>query len=80
MSANSDVLMEGRSGAEGYDPERMHCMEVWGGNRGTDKSFEMPGLRTWVFSRPYLEAKSGGDVYYVSSVRRVGSPESCWPT
>jgi serine phosphatase RsbU (regulator of sigma subunit) len=42
-------------------------MEVWGGNRGTDKSFEMPGLRTWVFSRPYLEAKSGGDVYYVSS-------------
>jgi len=49
------------------DPERMHCMEVWGGNRGTDKSFEMPGLKTWVFSRPYLEAKSGGDVYYVSS-------------
>jgi serine phosphatase RsbU (regulator of sigma subunit) len=67
MSPGSGVLIEGRSGAGGYDPERMHCMEVWGGNRGTDKSFEMPGLKTWVFSRPYLEAKSGGDVYYVSS-------------
>jgi phosphoserine phosphatase RsbU/P len=67
MSANRDAAIDGRSQANGPEPERMHCMEVWGGNRGTDKSFEMPGLKTWVFSRPYFEAKSGGDVYYVSS-------------
>ena len=67
MSTISNVLVEDHAEAEGGDSERMHCMEVWGGNRGTDKSFEMPGLRTWVFSRPYREAHSGGDVYYVSS-------------
>ncbi len=47
--------------------ERMQCMEVWGGNRSVNKAFDMPGLRTWIFSRPHEEAESGGDVYYVSS-------------
>ena len=49
------------------EPERMQCMEVWGGNRETDRGFEMPGLATWVYSRPHLQASSGGDVYYLSS-------------
>jgi serine phosphatase RsbU (regulator of sigma subunit) len=47
--------------------QRMQCMEVWGGNRPTDSAFEMPGLRVWLFSRPHLNAKAGGDVYYLSS-------------
>ncbi len=65
MSASENVRSGGVPAAE--ESERMQCMEVWGGNRGTNKSFEMPGLRTWVYSRPYSEDKSGGDVYYVSS-------------
>ncbi|MHB8865585.1 MAG: PP2C family protein-serine/threonine phosphatase, partial [Pirellulaceae bacterium] len=47
--------------------ERMQCLEVWGGNCGVRRAFEMPGLETWVFSQPHLESAAGGDVYYLSS-------------
>jgi phosphoserine phosphatase RsbU/P len=47
--------------------DRMQCMEVWGGNSEVNKSFEMPGLRAWVYSKPYGKSTAGGDVYYVSS-------------
>jgi serine phosphatase RsbU (regulator of sigma subunit) len=42
-------------------------MEVWGGNCEVDRGFEMPGLQTWIFSRPHGNAQDGGDVYYISS-------------
>lgn len=46
----------------------MHCMEIWGGNRKIDKSFEAPGLDIYVHSVPYNESKTGGgDIYYVTS-------------
>ena len=48
-------------------PERMRCMEIWGGNRATDKQLEMPGLCAWVYSRPHGSSLGGGDVYYLSS-------------
>ncbi len=48
-------------------PERMQCMEVWGGNSGANRAFEMPGLEAWVYSKPHLESVAGGDVYYLSS-------------
>lgn len=47
--------------------DRMHCMEVWGGNSPVDRGFEVPGLEVWVYSRPHERADFGGDVYYVSS-------------
>ena len=48
--------------------ERMQCMEIWGGNRTIDKSFEAPGLDIYVHSIPYKESKTGGgDIYYVTS-------------
>ena len=47
--------------------ERMQCMEVWGGNSEVDRSFEMPGLKAWVYSRPFDNSAGGGDVYYISS-------------
>ena len=47
--------------------ERMQCMEVWGGNQGTNRHLEMTGLETWIFSEPHQSDQSGGDVYYVSS-------------
>ncbi len=48
-------------------PERMQCMEVWGGNVRVEKHFQMPGLDVWVSSQPLGEASAGGDVYYLSS-------------
>ena len=47
--------------------QRMHCMEVWGGSRGVETSVVMAGLDAWVYSRPYGESASGGDIHYVSS-------------
>jgi sigma-B regulation protein RsbU (phosphoserine phosphatase) len=49
------------------DPERMSCMEVWGGNVRVEKHFQMPGLDVWVSSQPEGHATAGGDVYYLSS-------------
>ena len=45
----------------------MSCMEIWGGNRSTQRTVTLPGLDAWVYSRPYQQAESGGDVYYVSN-------------
>jgi sigma-B regulation protein RsbU (phosphoserine phosphatase) len=59
----SDVTTE----KTGETAARMQCMEVWGGNRRVDRSFDMPGLQTWVYSRPFGDSDGGGDVYYVSS-------------
>lgn len=48
-------------------PERMQCMEVWGGNMRVERHFQMPGLDAWVCSEPEGHAAAGGDVYYLSS-------------
>jgi serine phosphatase RsbU (regulator of sigma subunit) len=48
-------------------PERMSCMEVWGGNGSVDGGAVMAGLDAWIYSRPYRGAERGGDVYYISS-------------
>ncbi len=43
-------------------------MEIWGGNRAVDKSFEAPGLDLYVFSVPFQASKTGGgDIYYCTS-------------
>ena len=47
--------------------ETMQCMEVWGGNGVVDSGVIMAGLDAWIFSRPYGQSESGGDVHYVSS-------------
>ena len=46
----------------------MTCMEIWGGNRATSRAITLPGLDAWVYSSPYQQADSGGDVYYVSNL------------
>lgn len=45
----------------------MQCMEVWGGSQLTSAGVEFGGLDAWVYSKPYGQARSGGDVYYASS-------------
>lgn len=53
---------------EAHDPTHsMACMEIWGGNRATRRTVTLPGLDAWVYSLPYQQADSGGDVYYVSN-------------
>ncbi len=48
--------------------ERMQCMEIWGGNRAIDKSFEAPGIDIYVHSAPFQASKiGGGDIYYLTS-------------
>ena len=47
--------------------QRMQCMEVWGGSQLTSAGVEFGGLDAWVYSKPYGQAKAGGDVYYASS-------------
>ena len=54
--------------SEPTDPSHsMTCMEIWGGNKATFRNVTLPGLGAWVYSRPYQQAESGGDVYYVSN-------------
>ena len=49
-------------------PERMHCMEIWGGNRAISKDFAAPGLDIYVHSSPFEGSKTGGgDLYYLTS-------------
>jgi len=47
--------------------QQMQCMEVWGGSQVTSDGVELAGLDVWVYSKPYGQARHGGDVYYVSS-------------
>jgi sigma-B regulation protein RsbU (phosphoserine phosphatase) len=53
--------------ADSAPDQVMQCMEVWGGNEPVENTVSMPGLDAWVYSRPYLQADAGGDVYYASS-------------
>lgn len=34
------------------DSDQLHCMEVWGGNRGIENHFCLPGLEIWLYSKP----------------------------
>ncbi len=47
--------------------QAMQCMEVWGGSQLVSAGVEFSGLRAWVYSKPFGQARAGGDVYYASS-------------
>jgi serine phosphatase RsbU (regulator of sigma subunit) len=42
-------------------------MEVWSGSQLTARGVAFGGLDAWVYSKPYQQAQSGGDIYYASS-------------
>mgnify|MGYP002623047467 CR=1 FL=1 len=50
-----------------HTPERMQCMEVWGGNRPVDRLVQTVGLDVWMYSQPHANSQFGGDVCYISS-------------
>jgi hypothetical protein len=47
--------------------QTMKCLEVWGGNEPVNSAVALSGLDAWVYSQPYSDATSGGDVYFASS-------------
>ena len=47
--------------------QQMACMEVWGGSHLADHATEFGGLDAWIYSKPYGDARRGGDVVYASS-------------
>jgi phosphoserine phosphatase RsbU/P len=56
-----------QSAANPQPAQHMQCMEVWGGSQLTARGVAFGGLDTWVYSKPYGQAHSGGDIYYASS-------------
>lgn len=48
-------------------PQTIGCMEIWGGNAAFDNAISLRGLDAWIFSRPYGDGASGGDIHYVST-------------
>jgi len=43
-------------------------MEIWGGNRATEKTFRAPGVDVYVYSQPFQGSQTGGgDIYYLTS-------------
>jgi serine phosphatase RsbU (regulator of sigma subunit) len=44
----------------------MVCMEIWGGNVSTTNAVSTPGIDAYVYSQPYENNDSGGDIHYVS--------------
>jgi phosphoserine phosphatase RsbU/P len=47
-------------------PHILTCSEVWGGNRKTFRTVNMPSMSAWVASIPLNEGAGGGDLYYMS--------------
>lgn len=47
--------------------QRMHCMEIWGGNQAADRMASAPGIDAYVLSEPFEKGCSGGDVHYLTS-------------
>jgi serine phosphatase RsbU (regulator of sigma subunit) len=44
----------------------LQCMEVWSGSKHVENNVQAPGFSAWIYSKPYQESKSGGDVYFLS--------------
>ena len=42
-------------------------MQVWSGNQSTQSQATLNGINAWIFSQPYQDAQSGGDIHYLSS-------------
>lgn len=45
---------------------RLQCLEIWGGTGAIDEAVSVHGLDLYIFSRPFHDAVSCGDVYLVS--------------
>lgn len=53
-----------RNGQDG-EAHTLSCREIWGGVSAVDQAVAVPGIDARIISRPYGEARSGGDIHYV---------------
>lgn len=44
----------------------LQCMEVWNGSKHVENIVHAPGYSAWIYSKPYQESQSGGDVYFLT--------------
>lgn len=47
-------------------PRALVCSEIWGGNRKTFRTVQLPSVTAWVASAPLNEGEGGGDLHYMS--------------
>lgn len=55
-----------RPPAEVIEPDRLQCMEIYGGNDAVDKALRLSGINAWVHGRPHRGDAEGGDIHYIS--------------
>ncbi len=48
------------------ESHQLQCLEIWGGAAAVDEAVSVHGLDLYVFSRPFRDGVTGGDVYLVS--------------
>ncbi len=48
------------------ESHQLQCLEIWGGTTAVEQAVSVHGLDLYVFSRPFRDDASGGDVYLVS--------------
>lgn len=49
------------------NPVTLSCLQVWGGIDPVDAAVSLPGMDAWVYSVPFGNSASGGDIHFVSS-------------
>ena len=47
-------------------PNKIRCMEVWGGNEAIQDTVSVPGIDVWISVRPFGGRGRGGDVHFIS--------------
>ncbi len=64
------------------EPQKMVCMEVWGGCEPVDSAVTMAGLDAWVYSKPYADVVPAADTAASPQSDTAAAPihESADPT
>lgn len=65
LSSPAAVASPPMSGSS-QTPHALTCNEIWGGNRRTFRTVQLPSVTAWVASVPLNEGEGGGDLHYMS--------------
>lgn len=49
------------------EPKTLQCLEVMGGNTGTNEVLSAANIAIAIYAQPYAESAQGGDIHYVSA-------------
>ncbi len=59
------MVLQSPSNADS-DKRRLTCMEIMGGNKAYNGAVSVPGIDAWIYSQPYGDDETGGDIHYLS--------------